>query len=80
MFTGKCQIMENTDKIRISLDLPKPLNDQLEAIAARDRLSKSDVLRKALALIVVASNAAHNGKKIGIAGSGQILETEFINL
>lgn len=72
--------MEITDKIRLSLDLPRSLNDKLEAIAAREHLSKSDVLRKALALIVVASDAAHQGKKIGIAASGQSLETEFVNL
>lgn len=73
-------MMDSSDKIRISLDLPHPLNEKLEAIAARDRLSKSDVLRKALALMVVASDAAHKGKKIGIAASGQSLETEFVNL
>jgi metal-responsive CopG/Arc/MetJ family transcriptional regulator len=72
--------MDNTDKIRISLDLPHLLNDKLEAIAARDHLSKSEVLRKALALMVVASDAAHKGKKIGIATNGQALETEFVNL
>ena len=72
--------MINTDKVRISLDLPLPLNEKLESIASREGLSKSDVLRKALALIVVASDATLHGKKVGIAASGQALETEFVNL
>lgn len=72
--------METSGKIRISLDLPASLNAQLENIAAREHHSKSDVLRKALALFIVANDATHQGKKVGIAGKDQSLETEFVNL
>ena len=58
--------MRTSSKVRITLDLNKDLDKSLESIAARSHISKSDVLRKALSLILIADEAKGQGQALGI--------------
>ena len=58
--------MRTASKVRITLDLNKDLDKSLESIAAKSHISKSDVLRKALALILIADEAKDQGQSLGI--------------
>jgi predicted transcriptional regulator len=66
--------------IHLSLDVSPELNDALTQLAAKLHSSKSDVLRKAIALMEVAVKAKEQHKKFGIAASDQTLETEIVGL
>lgn len=68
------------ERIRLSLDVSPELNDRLEVLADRSHSSKSDVLRKAIALMDVAVQARDEGKRLGIAEKGQPLSTEIIGI
>jgi predicted transcriptional regulator len=66
--------------VRLSLELSPQLNDTLEALATRTHGTKSEVLRKAIALMEVAVRAKEQGKKFGIAESDQPLSTEVVGI
>jgi hypothetical protein len=69
------------DTIKLSLEVSTELNGVLEEMVAKHvGTNKSEVLRKAIALIQVAVEARENGQKIGIATKGQSLATEFIGI
>jgi len=67
-------------EIRLSLDVSPELNEALTQLASKLRTTKSDVLRKAIALMEVAVRAKEEHKKFGIAAPGQPLETEIVGL
>lgn len=69
---------EASPKIRVSLDISPELYAKLQGLAKDIRGTKSDVLRKSLALMDVAVQARKNGKKIGIADKSEQLTTEII--
>ncbi len=69
---------EVNPKIRVSLDISPELYAKLQGLAQDIRGTKSDVLRKSLALMDVAVQARKNGKKIGIADTSEQLSTEII--
>ena len=69
---------EVAPKIRVSLDISPELYAKLQALAKDIRGTKSDVLRKSLALMDVAVQAHKSGKKIGIADRTEQLTTEII--
>jgi predicted transcriptional regulator len=66
--------------IRLSLDVSPELSDALTQLASKLHTSKSDVLRKAIALMEVAVRAKEQHKKFGIAAPDQALETEIVGL
>ncbi len=68
------------EKVRLSLDISPELNALLEQLAALTGSTKSEVLRKAIALMEVAVEAKRQGKKLGIAERDQQLTTEIIGL
>lgn len=68
------------EKVRLSLDISRELNDLLEQLAARTGGTKSDVLRKAIALMEVAVDGKRRGLKLGLADKDQQLTTEIIGL
>lgn len=77
--TGIQEIAEEAaPKIRVSLDISPELYAKLQGLAHDIRGTKSDVLRKSLALMDVAVQARKNGKKIGIADASEQLTTEII--
>ncbi len=69
---------EAVPKIRVSLDISPELYAKLQGLARDIRGTKSDVLRKSLALMDVAVQAHKSGKKIGIADRSEQLTTEII--
>jgi predicted transcriptional regulator len=58
--------MRSPDKVRMTLDLSPELDKSLGEIAESQRISKSDVLRRALALVLVAKEAKSEGRALGI--------------
>lgn len=67
-------------KVRLSLDISPELNELLESLADSIGGTKSEVLRKAIALMEVAVEAKRQGKKFGIAEKNQTLTTEIIGI
>lgn len=68
------------EKVRLSLDISPELNALLEQLASATGGTKSDVLRKAIALMEVAVDAKRRGLKLGLAEKDQPLTTEIIGL
>lgn len=68
------------NKIRLSLELPAALNRRLDEMAEQLGGTKSEVLRRAIALLDVSHRATLEGKRVGIAKSDSPLETEFYGL
>lgn len=68
------------EKVRLSLDISPELNSLLEELATAIGGTKSDVLRKAIALMEVMVQAKKQGKKFGIAEKDQPLATEIIGI
>jgi predicted transcriptional regulator len=68
------------EKVRLSLDISPELNALLEQLAATTGGTKSDVLRKAIALMEVAVDAKRRGLKLGLADKDTTLTTEIIGL
>jgi len=58
---------ETRDKVRLSLDVSPELNHLLEELADQTGTTKSDVLRKAIALMDVAVDAKREGKRVYIS-------------
>jgi predicted transcriptional regulator len=54
-------------KVRLSLDVSPELNDLLEQLARETHATKSDVLRKAIALMDVAVEAKERGQKLYVS-------------
>ena len=73
---------ENRDKesIRLSLDVSPGLNDLLERLAGETHSTKSEVLRKAIALMEVAVEAAEKGQKLGILDKDRNVTTEIVGI
>ena len=76
---NKEPIQERT-KVRLSLDISPEMYALLEQLAEKTGGTKSDVLRKAIALMEVVVDAKRQGRKFGIAEKDQPLATEIIGL
>ena len=68
------------EKVRLSFEITPELNDQLEEIADEVGGSKTEVFKKAIALMRVAVDAKREGKKFGVAEKNQPLATEIVGL
>ena len=55
------------ERVRLSLDVSPELNDLLERMASNTHSSKSDVLRKAIALMEIAVNARASGQSLYVS-------------
>lgn len=60
------------------LGLTKPMNDRLEELALRSRISKAEIINRAVGLYKAAADAIAEGKRVGIASEDQELDTEFV--
>ena len=78
--TGRFHLKASEETIRLSLDVSPELYETLNRLAAKLHSTKSDVLRKAVALLEVAVRAKEEHKKFGVAGPDQTLETEIVGL
>jgi predicted transcriptional regulator len=65
---------------RLTVDVSPELAVALERLAERFHGNKSDVVRRALALMEIAAQAKDEGKKFGIAEKDQPLATEIVGV
>ena len=72
--------MDNSGKVRLSLDLSPAANDLLEEIAASQHTTKSDVLRKAIGLVKLADDARRDNRKIGVFDTENNVFSEIVGL
>lgn len=70
----------NSSRVRLSLDVSSKVNDQLEALAEEEGTSKSDIMRKAIALVIVTVEAKHKGQKLGILDKDRQVLSEIVGL
>jgi predicted transcriptional regulator len=68
------------EKVRLSLIVSPELNDTLNELAEKLGGTKSEVLRRSIALMEVMVDAKEQGKKIGIADKDQPLAIEIIGI
>ena len=65
-------------KVRLSLDLSPQTNDLLEQVVAQQGTTKSDVMRKAIALVLVAEDARRGGQSLGVIDADKKLVAEIV--
>ncbi|ADI14424.1 ribbon-helix-helix protein, CopG family [Truepera radiovictrix] len=68
----------NARTVRLTVDLSPELNALLEELARASHTSKSEVLRRSIALMDFAQRAKREGKKVGAATPDQELATEVV--
>jgi len=69
------------EKVKLSVEVSKELDDALEQLAKDVHGTKSDVLRKGIALLQVAVEAKKEGRKFGVADPhSKLLEREVIGI
>jgi predicted transcriptional regulator len=67
-------------KIRLSLDVSPELNETLDELAQETGTTKSDILRKAIALMEVAVEAKQHQNRLGIFDQQQHLVREIVGI
>ncbi len=69
------------NKVKLSVEVSQELDATLEQLAKDVHGTKSDVLRKGIALLQVAVEAKKQGQKFGVADStGKHLEREIVGI
>ena len=66
--------------IRLSLAVSPELNERLEQLAAAGHTTKSEILRKAIALFDVVAEAKSEKKRFGILDQDKRLVTEIVGI
>jgi predicted transcriptional regulator len=66
--------------VRLSLAVSPELNDRLEQLASSGRTTKSEILRKAIALFDVVAEAKTEKKRFGILDQNKQLVTEIVGI
>jgi hypothetical protein len=70
---------DDTERSYMLLGLSRPMNARLEELAARGRVSKAEILNRAVGLYKALSDAILDGKRVGIVDDPEIeLESEFV--
>lgn len=67
-------------QVRLSLDVSPELNGVLDDMAEKIHASKSEVLRKSIALLEVALQEKENGNHLGVVSKDQRIIKEIIGL
>ena len=67
-------------EVRLSLVVSPELNETLEELAERSHSSKSDILRKAIALFDVAAQAKQKDQRIGILDRDDKVVKEIVGI
>ena len=70
----------NKEAVRLSLAISPELNERLEEIAASSHSTKSEVLRKALALFDIVAEAKSEKRRFGILDQDKQLVTEIVGI
>ncbi|MCK9990409.1 MAG: hypothetical protein RugAbin2_01423 [Rugosibacter sp.] len=68
------------EAIRLSLTVSPELNERLEQLAITGHTTKSEVLRKAIALFDVVAEAKTEKKRFGILDQNKQLVTEIVGI
>lgn len=68
------------ESIRLSLAVSPELNSRLEQLAASSHTTKSEILRKAIALFDVVAEAKAEKKRFGILDQNKQLLTEIVGI
>lgn len=71
---------ENKETVRLSLSLSPELNERLEQLATSSHTTKTEILRKAIALYDVVAEAKTEKKRLGILDKDKQLLTEIVGL
>lgn len=71
---------QGTGAVRVSLDISPAAYELLASLAVAHGTTKSQILRRALALYHVASEANESGHKLGVIDSQKKLVSEIIGL
>jgi predicted transcriptional regulator len=72
--------MAAAEKIRLTLDVSQELNRTLEDLAERTGSTKSDLLRRAIALMEVAVDAKQNGQNLSLSDKQDRVVTKIVGL
>ncbi len=67
-------------KVRLTLDVTDELNERLNGLAEEAGGSKSEILRKAIALIELAINAKRSGKHMAVVDQNDKVVTTVVGL
>jgi hypothetical protein len=67
-------------RFHLVLGLSPEMNERIERLALRHRMNKANVLNLAVGVLNFLTEAVDEGKHVGIATSGQELETEITGL
>lgn len=68
------------DSIRLSLAVSPELNARLDKLASSSHTTKSEILRKAIALFDVVAEAKLEKKRFGILDQNKQLLTEIVGI
>jgi predicted transcriptional regulator len=68
------------EKVRMNLQVSPEISDLLEKIADETGSNRSEVIRRALALMKVAHEARQRGKRLGLVSDPDKLETEIVGV
>ncbi|MCU0545709.1 MAG: DNA-binding protein [Oscillatoriaceae cyanobacterium Prado104] len=74
--------MTNPDKVKVRLNfvVSSEINDTLEELANKTGGTKTEVFRRAIALMEVIVDAKEEGKKVGITDKDRNLVTEIVGI
>ena len=72
--------MATANRTRLTFDVSSELNEMLEKLAEQTSATKSEVLRKAIALMDVAVDAKSKGQKIVLADNDDRVVTKIVGL
>jgi predicted transcriptional regulator len=70
----------NNNRTRLTFDVSAELNEVLERLAEKTSGTKSEVLRKAIALMDVAVDAKGKGQRVGLLDEKDQVVTRIVGL
>jgi predicted transcriptional regulator len=70
----------DNESVRLSLVVSQELNSHLEQMAAAGHTTKSEILRKAIALFDVVAEAKSEKKRFGVLDQNKNLLTEIVGI
>lgn len=71
---------QDKGKVRVNFVMSPELAEVLEELAVRNHTSKSEVIRKAISLMTVVSEARDRKERVGLFGSDRQLLTEIVGV
>jgi predicted transcriptional regulator len=71
---------QKQSKVRLTVDVSPELNETLDQLAGNAHLTKSEILRRAIALMKVAAQAHEKGQKLALIDKDQQALTEIVGI